>query len=43
MINFEEKKEKILPVVISEPSLGVERAMLVFLFDSYFIYFYTIC
>jgi glycyl-tRNA synthetase len=32
----EESKNKILPEVISEPSLGVERAFLVFLFDSYF-------
>ncbi|MFW5846769.1 MAG: glycine--tRNA ligase [Nanoarchaeota archaeon] len=31
----EEKKKKISPIVISEPSLGVERAMLVFLFDAY--------
>ena len=28
--------EKILPHVVCEPSLGVERALLVFLFDSYF-------
>ena len=34
---FDEKtKEKILPLVICEPSLGVERAFLVFMFDSYF-------
>lgn len=34
---FDEKtKEKISPVVICEPSLGVERAFLVFMFDSYF-------
>jgi glycyl-tRNA synthetase len=32
----EESKEKILPHVICEPSLGVERAFLVFMFDSYF-------
>jgi len=31
----EETQKKVLPVVISEPSLGVERAFLVFLFDSY--------
>ncbi len=30
------KKKKILPTVISEPSLGVERALLVFLFDSFY-------
>jgi len=29
-------KSKILPPVICEPSLGVERAFLVFMFDSYF-------
>ena len=29
------KGEKILPEVICEPSLGVERAFLVFMFDSY--------
>lgn len=28
--------KKILPHVVCEPSLGVERALLVFLFDSYF-------
>jgi len=28
--------KKILPMVISEPSLGVERAFLVFLFDAYY-------
>ncbi|MFH1311312.1 MAG: glycine--tRNA ligase [Nanoarchaeota archaeon] len=34
---FDEKtKKKILPSVICEPSLGVERAFLVFMFDSYF-------
>ncbi len=34
---FDEKtKTKFLPEVICEPSLGVERAFLVFLFDSYF-------
>ncbi len=32
----EELKEKILPSVICEPSLGVERAFLVFMFDSYY-------
>ncbi|MDP2926304.1 MAG: glycine--tRNA ligase [Nanoarchaeota archaeon] len=32
----EESKKKILPEVVSEPSLGVERAFLVFLFDSYY-------
>jgi glycyl-tRNA synthetase len=32
----EETKKKILPEVICEPSLGVERAMMVFLIDSYF-------
>jgi glycyl-tRNA synthetase len=32
----EEKNKKILPMVISEPSLGVERTFLVFLFDSFF-------
>ncbi len=32
----EETKEKILPAVVCEPSLGVERAFLVFLFDSFF-------
>ena len=32
----EENKKKILPHVICEPSLGVERAFLVFMFDSYF-------
>ena len=31
----EESNKKILPIVISEPSLGVERAFLVFLFDAY--------
>jgi len=30
-----EPGEKVLPEVISEPSLGVERAFLVFLFDGY--------
>ncbi|MEM4325969.1 MAG: glycine--tRNA ligase [Candidatus Pacearchaeota archaeon] len=29
-------KEKFLPKVVCEPSLGVERAFLVFMFDSYF-------
>lgn len=28
--------KKILPMVVAEPSLGVERAFLVFLFDSFF-------
>jgi len=32
----ENSKKKILPQVICEPSLGVERAFLVFMFDSYF-------
>ncbi|MBM3228590.1 glycine--tRNA ligase [Candidatus Pacearchaeota archaeon] len=32
----ENSKERILPSVICEPSLGVERAFLVFMFDSYF-------
>ncbi len=32
----EASKKKILPHVICEPSLGVERAFLVFMFDSYF-------
>ncbi len=31
----EETKRKIVPYVICEPSLGVERAFLVFLFDAY--------
>ena len=31
----EETKEKIVPHVIAEPSLGVERAFLVFMFDAY--------
>ena len=31
----EDKKEKITPEVISEPSLGVERTFLVFLLDAY--------
>jgi len=31
----EESNKKILPMVISEPSLGVERAFLVFMFDAY--------
>ncbi|MBD3163729.1 glycine--tRNA ligase [Candidatus Woesearchaeota archaeon] len=31
----EESKEKIVPHVIAEPSLGVERALLVFLYDAY--------
>ncbi|MEM3116733.1 MAG: glycine--tRNA ligase, partial [Candidatus Pacearchaeota archaeon] len=32
----DESKKKILPHVICEPSLGVERAFLVFMFESYF-------
>lgn len=32
----EESKEKILPEVICEPSLGIERAFLVFMLDSYY-------
>jgi glycyl-tRNA synthetase len=31
----EETKSKIVPYVIAEPSLGVERAFLVFMFDAY--------
>ena len=31
----EETKEKIVPHVVAEPSLGVERAFLVFMFDAY--------
>jgi len=31
----EETKDKIVPHVIAEPSLGIERAFLVFMFDSY--------
>jgi glycyl-tRNA synthetase len=31
----DESKKKILPEVVAEPSLGVERAFLVFLFDAY--------
>lgn len=31
----EESGKKILPMVVAEPSLGVERAFLVFLFDAY--------
>jgi len=31
----EETKKKIVPYVIAEPSLGVERAFLVFMFDAY--------
>ncbi len=34
-IRDEESGRKFLPMVISEPSLGVERAFLVFLFDAY--------
>jgi glycyl-tRNA synthetase len=32
----EETKEKFLPYVVCEPSQGVERAFLVFMFDAYF-------
>ena len=32
----EETKKKILPHVICEPSMGVERAFLVFMFDAYY-------
>jgi glycyl-tRNA synthetase len=32
----EESKEKVLPEVICEPSLGIERAFLVFLLESYY-------
>ncbi|MBW2965187.1 glycine--tRNA ligase, partial [Candidatus Woesearchaeota archaeon] len=31
----EESKEKIVPHVVAEPSLGVDRSFLVFMFDSY--------
>ncbi len=31
----EESKQKIVPHVVAEPSLGVERAFLVFMFDAY--------
>jgi len=31
----EEKKEKIVPHVVAEPSQGVDRAFLVFMFDAY--------
>jgi len=31
----EESKKKIVPAVIAEPSLGVDRAFLVFMFDAY--------
>lgn len=31
----EETKKRVLPVVVAEPSLGVERAFLVFLLDAY--------
>ncbi|MBS3136863.1 glycine--tRNA ligase [Candidatus Woesearchaeota archaeon] len=31
----EETKQKVIPHVVAEPALGVERAMLVFLFDAY--------
>ncbi len=33
----EESKEKFLPEVVCEPSLGVERSFLVFMFDSYHV------
>ena len=32
---YEETKKKIVPHVVAEPSQGVERAFLVFMFDSY--------
>jgi glycyl-tRNA synthetase len=32
----EETKKRILPVVVAEPSLGVDRAFLVFMFDAYY-------
>jgi len=32
----EGKKEKILPMVVAEPSLGFERAFLVFMFDAFY-------
>ncbi|MBI2208657.1 glycine--tRNA ligase [Candidatus Woesearchaeota archaeon] len=32
----EETRKKIVPYVVAEPSQGVERAFLVFMFDSYF-------
>jgi len=32
----EETKKKIVPHVVAEPSLGVERAFLVFMFDAYY-------
>jgi len=31
----EEKKEKVVPYVVAEPSLGVDRAFLVFLYEAY--------
>ena len=31
----EERREKIIPLVASEPSQGIERALLAFLFDAY--------
>ena len=31
----QERKEKIIPHVVAEPSLGVDRSFLVFLFDAY--------
>ncbi|MFH1972706.1 MAG: glycine--tRNA ligase [archaeon] len=35
MLFDEESGEKILPIVIAEPSLGVDRAFLVFMYDAY--------
>lgn len=35
-LSIEDNEEKILPYVICEPSLGVERAFIVFMLDSYF-------
>lgn len=34
-LHVEETKEKVVPVVAAEPSQGIERAMLAFLFDAY--------
>lgn len=34
-LHIEETKEKVVPVVAAEPSQGIERAMLAFLFDAY--------
>lgn len=31
----DESQKKVLPMVVAEPSLGVERAFLVFMFDAY--------